>query len=182
LGLILFTVTFITALLLGLTNALTKDRIAFARKQQALDAMKLVQASADEFAPVEAEYGNDMVKAVYEAKKGGEIIGYCVEAYPRGFRDTVQIMVGIGSENAVTGVSVISISDTPGLGAKAADQLFLNQFAGKSGPLTVTKGAATGDNDILALTGATITSKGVTSGVQAALDCVSKLRTEGIIK
>lgn len=182
LGLVLFAITFAVALLLGVTNALTKDRIAASKVQATADAMKLVQPTADSFAAVDAKFENAIVEAVFEAEKGNEVVGWCVKVNPQGFSDIVPIMVGIGKDNAITGVSIISISDTPGLGAKATEPSFYNQYTGKKGPLTVVKGAVSGDNDILALTGATITSKGVTSGIQAALDCVANLQKEGILK
>ncbi len=182
LGLVLFSITFVVALLLGVTNAMTKDRIALAKEQTTADAMKLVQTNADAFTPVDAEIDNPVVASVSEAKKGSDVVGWCVKVAPKGFGGEIEMMVGISHDGAVTGVSIISISETPGLGSKANDQLFLNQYATKKGQLTVVKGAATGENDILALTGATITSKAVTSGVQAALDCVAKLQTEGVLK
>lgn len=182
LGLVLFAVTFIVALLLGLTNELTKNRIEAAAMQSTADAMKLVQTTADAFIPVEAEIENEIVLSLSEAKKGDESLGWCVKVAPKGFGGEIELMVGISRENTVTGVSIISISETPGLGSKANDQFFLNQYATKAGPLKVVKGAATGENEILAISGATITSTAVTKGVQAALDSVATLQAEGVLK
>ena len=182
LGVILFAITFVVALLLGVTNMYTKDRIAAAKEQTTADAMKLVQTTADTFTSVDAKTDNPIIGIVSEAKKGEEVIGWCVKVAPKGFGGPIDLMVGISKEKTVTGVSVISISETPGLGSNASNQPFLNQYATKAGPLKVVKGSASGENDILAISGATITSTAVTTGVQAALDCIAKLQDEGVLK
>ncbi|MCX7614900.1 MAG: RnfABCDGE type electron transport complex subunit G [Clostridiales bacterium] len=182
LGVTLFAITFVVALLLGITNMFTKDRIAAAKEQSAIDAMKLVQPEADEFNPIDVKLDDAVVSSVNEAKKGGEVVGWCVKASPNGYGGTIELMVGISKDKAVTGVSIISLSETPGLGAKASEKSFIDQYVSKTGPLNVVKGSAADQNDILAISGATITSKAVTSGVQAALDCITKLQDEGVLK
>ena len=77
---------------------------------------------------------------------------------------------GIDGQGAVLGVRIVELSETPGLGAKADDAKWLAQYQGTSGQLNVVKAATGNESDIVALSGATITSKGVTAGVQTALD------------
>ncbi len=84
------------------------------------------------------------------------------------------MLVVISSDGTIAGVSVTDSDDTPGLGSKAADSDFLDQYIGKSGTVEVQKNQATDDNDIVAVAGATISSKAVTAGVNAALDAFAQ--------
>ena len=98
----------------------------------------------------------------------GADAGYAVMVAPRGFGGEIVMIVGIGTDGAVTGVVITEMSETAGLGTKANDPAFLSQYAGKSGSLSVVKGEA-GENQISAITGATVTSRAVTTGVLAAM-------------
>ena len=179
LGLILFLITFVVALMLGVTNSITKEPIRLASEKATQEAMQIVLQEADSFEAVEDREMTEPVEQAALAKKDGETIGYCVKVCPSGFSDVIEIMVGIDLNQTITGVSIISISDTPGLGAKAADPTFLTQFTGKNGPLTVVKNSATEENEVVAVSGATITSTAVTNGVQSALDFAATLQNEG---
>ena len=156
----------VAAVLAGV-NAITKDRIADiqAQKIQAAIAVVLPGAEGAEEIPVTGEAG--VVTAVYAAEAG-----YAVQVAPAGFGGPVTMMVGI-SEGEVTGISVISHTETPGLGAVAAaanakGEAFRGQFVGQSGVLAV------GDQ-IDGMSGATITSKTVVAGVNAALEYVANM-------
>ena len=98
--------------------------------------------------------------------KDGADAGYCVEVGPTGFGGTVDTMVGIDVDGNVTGISVISAAqETPGLGANSTKPEFQEQFAGLVGAeVAVEKDGGS----IVALTGATITSRCVSEGVAAA--------------
>ena len=107
---------------------------------------------------------------VSEVYTDGE--NYAVKVLPGGFDGEITMMVGI-SQGKVSGISVISHTETPGLGAVAAAQnakgeAFRGQFVGQSGELAV-------GNQIDAMSGATITSKAVVTGVNAALNYVASL-------
>ena len=156
----------VAAVLAGV-NAITKDRIADIQAQKTQDAIAVVLpgAAGVEEIPVTGESG--IVTAVYAAEAG-----YAVQVAPGGFDGPVTMMVGV-SEGKVTGISVISHTETPGLGAIAGDasakgETFRSQFVGLRGNLTV------GEN-VDAISGATITSKAVVSGVNAALEYVASL-------
>ena len=102
--------------------------------------------------------------------------GYAVEVGPGGFDNTITMMVGIDNEGKVLGISIVSHTETAGLGAVAAAGTpagiaFRDQFAGASGSVSVTKDGGTMD----AITGATITSRAICVGVNAALDAVAGL-------
>lgn len=91
--------------------------------------------------------------------------GYVVEVTPQASAGTIDMVVGVGADGTVTGVSIIDMSETSGLGANASKESFRSQYVGKSGELAVSKDGG----EIDALTGATITSRAVTRGVNCAL-------------
>ena len=80
------------------------------------------------------------------------------------------------NDGTVSGVSIGSHEETAGLGAKAAEPEFYEQFAGKpaDGSLSVIKNGTAGESEILAISGATITSKGITDAVNTAVGCYDK--------
>ena len=119
--------------------------------------------------PSQVEYNGEdpLVKSIYAGTEGG----WVVEVIPSGFGGELDMVVGISPEGVVTGVSIISMSETSGLGANAMKESFRSQYAGKSGVLAVSKDGG----QIDALTGATITSRAVTNGVNAALSAVADL-------
>ena len=100
--------------------------------------------------------------------KDGQDAGYCVEVAPTGFGGGVDTMVGIGVDGTITGISIISASsETPGLGANSTKPEFQEQFAGQ--PADGTVAVEKDGGSIVALTGATITSRAVSEGVNAAV-------------
>ncbi len=154
-----------TALLAG-TNMVTKDKIA----QNAVETEK---ASRMIVLPEGAEFGEvetlDSGLTVCEAKNAeGKTAGYVFTSGAKGYGGTVLVMVGIDAEGTVTGIEILSHAETPGLGANATKDSFKERFIGKSGELTVDKNSNDGQN-VQAITAATITSKAVTSAVNAAI-------------
>ena len=103
-------------------------------------------------------------------------LGYAVEVAPNGFGGAITMMVGVSNEGKVLGISIISHAETPGLGAVAAAGTdkgvsFRDQFKGLIGGITI----GDGENQVDALSGATISSQAVVDGVNAALDCIQNL-------
>ncbi|NCE65968.1 RnfABCDGE type electron transport complex subunit G [Pseudoflavonifractor sp. 524-17] len=168
LTLILGGICLICALLLGLVNLITAEPIKEAKLRKSQQAMEAV-LPASSYDPVAYTGGDPLVAAVYLA--GDQ--GYVVEVKPSGFGGELDLMVGIGNDGAVTGISVISHAETSGLGAKSkTDAAWGRQYAGKSGTdVLVTKDGG----QINAITGATITSRAVSSGVTAALNAIRTL-------
>lgn len=169
LALTLFIITAITAAALAGVNALTEDRIAAVKAENTRKAIEAVLPGGGEEIPFTDESG--IVTKVYASDSG-----YAVEVTPAGFGGAVDMMVGIDREGKVLGIRIISHAETPGLGASAASEnetgnAFRDQFVGLTGTLAVDKDGG----EIDALTGATITSRAVTSGVNAALDCIAGL-------
>ena len=112
-----------------------------------------------------------LVSKVYQGANG-----YAVEVGPGGFDNTITMMVGVDLDGNVLGISIVSHTETAGLGAVAAaktsaGEAFRGQFVGQSGSVSVSKDGG----QIEAITGATITSRAICVGVNAALDCVGGL-------
>ncbi len=153
-------------LCLGLTNAVTVDRIAVQEEQTAQALRQAVLPGADGFEAMNISEGG--VKEVYLASAASQPCGYVFEMLSSGFGGEISLTVGV-QDGAVTGVRIASHSETPGLGANADSDSFLGQFAGKSGEIAVIKNAEPAEDEILAVTAATITSRAVTSAVNEAL-------------
>ena len=168
---ILFAIAFICTLLLVLCNEMTKDRIAALQTEAENAAKSEVLPEAESFEDTKEEN----VVAAYIGKKDGETVGYCLKVEPSGFGGAVSMIVGINTEGVVTGVKITSMTETPGLGAKASDESWLGQFVGKNGDISVVKTGNAKDNQINAISGATVTSKAVAKGVNDALAAVDKI-------
>lgn len=179
LALMLFLITFITALLLGFVNQVTAPQIA--KNNEATRAAAMAEIIPDaEF--VEAEPSEvpapdketPAIQNIYEAQKDGETVGYCMEVLPSGFGGTLTVVVGINLDGTVAGAKVTSHAETPGLGAKAqSDPTWIVQFAGQAadGSLAVTKDGGS----VVPITGSTITSRAVTLAVNTAASYVQSL-------
>ena len=159
----------VVAGLLGLVNHITAQRISEYKADKIQMAMKSV-LPAREYSEIPYE-GEDIVSKVFRA--GDE--GWVVIVDPSGFGGLIEMMVGVDKSGAVTGVSIISMSETSGLGANANRESFRSQYIGKSGSVKLRKQGG----EIDALTGATVTSTAVTKGVNAALSVVQDIMKEG---
>ena len=183
-ALILTAFTLVLGFLLGLVYEITKQPIADANAAAAQEAYKAVFADADSFEALEGFDKNaateEVVAAGYEdsiddvqvAKDAsGADIGYVITVTAKdGSQSTITFSVGIQSDGTVNGYSVTSIAETPGLGMKVEDESFYSQFQGKLvDTFNVVKNTPAADNEIEAISGATISSKAVTNGVNAAL-------------
>lgn len=167
----LFLITTIVSVLLALVNMVTKptiDRLAAEKKQA---AMEQVMPDA-QFVPIDNPPENmDGLVEMQLARSGSDVKGYCVQVTTNGFGGAIDMMVGVDASGSVTGVSILSMSETAGLGARAKETAFTDQYAGRAGEIGVSK-TADDDQNIQAISGATITSKAVTLGVNNALKAV----------
>ena len=174
-------ITAVTALLLGIVNYMTAPEIAAAEARKKAAAMEQV-LQADEYPAVEGfsadgvtvttGAGSATVTALYTATSGGTEMGYVAEVTTNGFGGAISMVVGVGLDGYVTGVSVVDHGETQGVGSKVVgNQAVLDQFTGLTGEVTV----KTGDNKFDGISGATVSSKAVTAGVNAALSVVSGL-------
>lgn len=188
-ALILFVITLISGVLLGGVYEVTKTIIAQKQEEAKLKTYQEVFMDAaafeenTELTQKAAEtdlsaYEKVTVDEVLDAKDAsGNVIGHLVTSTSKaGYGGEVTISIGITSEGEITGIGYLALNETPGLGMKASESEFKDQFAGKNAAqLTLVKGGgASGDDQINAISGATVTSSAVTNAVNAALFIVSE--------
>lgn len=166
LTLTLLLITAVVAGLLAFVNELTAGRIDELTRQKAEQAMREVLPAQD-YTPLDAA----LPQGVTEAYRAGNA-GYVVRVAPNGFGGAIDLMVGVKADGTVNGVAVIAHSETASLGANCTREEFRAQYAGGAGPFAVGQDGGT----IEALTGATVTSRAVTDGVNAALDFVREVQ------
>lgn len=163
---------------LALTYAVTEKQIAKQAKEEEMksnkEALPLVRTLEDfkvrnDLAAKAREKYKDVIK-IYEGYKNGQKVGWVVQVAPRGYGGPLRFAVGVDTKGNVTGLSIIEIKETPGLGDNVGKPEFQKQFIKKSvgDPLEVGK-------DIDVLTGATISSKAMTLGVKEALQALKML-------
>ena len=148
----------VVAGLLGWVNSITKDKIAAITWEKTVAAMQKV---------IEADDFSDAMELT-----GGQPVGYAINVEASGSQGTISMMVGIDMDGAVTGVSIVTNSETSGIGSKVMSNepltngtRVLDQFIGKS----AADGVLSVGSNVDAITGATVSTKGVTTGVNAAL-------------
>jgi electron transport complex protein RnfG len=174
----------IVAGILGYVNSITKGKIAEFNATKTQAAMeKVFQDAGTLDAPVPVDITDAMnaaadaykatLETVNEVQVSGKTVGYAVKIAASGSQGDIEMMVGIDTEGAVTGVSIIKNVETSGIGSRVMsnENGVLDQFAGKTTsdqPLTVGK-------NVDAISGATVSSKGVTKGVNGALAAVGAM-------
>ena len=150
----------VVAGVLGIVDHLTKEKIKENENAEKQEAISSIFGEGIEAKKV-SEEGAD--NELYLILKDGKAFGYCAEVTATGFGGDIKMMVGVDHDKKVCGAYIVTMSETPGLGARAKEEpWFLEQFAGKGGALEI-------GNGVDALSGATITSKAVTKGVNDAL-------------
>lgn len=173
----------IVAGLLGLVNKVTKpniDKITLEKTKAALSAVVSDPESTfsdplsiDEAVATAAQAAGGTVSELYEVQSGGAAAGHALKITASGSQGEIVMMVGVDAEGAVTGVSIVTNKETAGIGSKVInnEKGVLDQFAGK----TAADGALVVGANVDAISGATVTTKGVTAGVNAALAAVGAM-------
>ena len=186
-------ITVVAGLVLGAVYGITKGPIADQEAKAQMEAYKTVFPKASDFKevdgfseetaskiiaanenPIEGHDSDVISSAVEAVDASGEALGYIFNiTTSKGYGGDIQLTVGIQSDGTVSGYSVLSISETAGLGMKAKDDpSWGKQFAGKKvESFSVVKdGSGSGDDaKIDAISGATITSKAVTGAMNSCL-------------
>jgi electron transport complex protein RnfG len=174
-ALVLFAITAAFTLILAVTNFLTIDVIAEAREQARLASMSYVlPTGAESFSDdIEVDH-TSIINYAVGFDGGGSPIGVVVQMTVTGW-DRMIFLVGIGPDGAVTGLDVIAHAETPGLGSRITDETYRHQFIGTTGNIRVLTRGTAGDNEVMAITGATITVQVIADGVNEALEFVNAL-------
>jgi len=192
---ILFVITIISGCLLGYVYDITKEPIALQQEETKLNAYRTVMKDATEFKEdyakivkdaskkLTGDYGSNGIEITnaLAAYKDDDLIGYVIQVIDKdGFGGEIEITVGIDKDKTITGVEILSIDETVGLGMNAKNEEFRNQYVGKKvDSFKVTKTGSSADDEIDSLSGATITSKAMTNGINGALDFYDILIEEG---
>lgn len=188
----LMLITLVAGVLLGVVYEITKEPIAKEQQRAKEEAYSQVFQDAQSFEALELDVerveqdikaqGLDAtVNEVMQAlDKSGELAGYVLTVTDHeGYGGDIKFAMGVTRDGTLNGISFLSIGETAGLGMKATEDSFKVQFAGKTVEKFVyTKGGASADNEIDALSGATITTNAVTNGVNAGLYYIHTLEKE----
>ena len=193
-ALILFAITLIAGLMLGVVNDITKEPIAQQEQKAKNEACQNVFAAADSFEAQELAdsaqieqvltdagiSGADIDELMAAKDASGALLGYVITVTDHeGYGGDIQFSMGNTNEGTLNGISLLSISETAGLGMRAGEVL-VPQFADKNvSKFTYTKTGATADSEIDAISGATITTNAVVNGVNAGLAYFDKILKGG---
>lgn len=178
---ILFAITLISGLLLGLVYQVTAQPRREQQERKIREACQAVFAQAEQFEELgytvsetlSQQLAQDGVRigTVYQAMDAsGNPMGYVIETTSgEGYGGNITLYAGITNDGILNGVSILNISETPGLGMRAGEVL-VPQFTQKpAGEFTYTKTGSQSDSEIDAISGATITTKAVTNAVNGAV-------------
>jgi Na+-translocating ferredoxin:NAD+ oxidoreductase subunit G len=184
----LMLITLVSAALLGFVNEITKEPIARMQAQTKKDAYMAVFSTA---ASIDSE--NEAVNAALLNQRSvldsaglttcsideaaaaldsdGNVIGYCLlVTNSKGYGGDITFAMGISKDGTIQGISFTTLSESPGLGMEAEKSKFKDQFVGiKADEVTYSKTGASAENEIDAISGATITTRAVTNGVNAGI-------------
>ena len=171
----------VVAAALGGVNAVTEEKIDAINWENTVTAMKAVVADPDNTTfsdaltltdEMVAASGSVTLDSVYEAQVNGQTAGHAIKVVASGSQGKIEMMVGVDAEGTVTGVSIVKNSETSGIGSKVMTNMptangigVLSQFEGKS----AADGTLTVGANVDAISGATVSTRGVTNGVNAAL-------------
>lgn len=163
---VLTLICLVTSALLAYTNQITAPEIKKQNETAANEARSAVLPEAEKFDSAKLKSGTE-----YFIGKGAnsETVGYVFTTAAKSYGGEIKVMVGINTDGTVSAVELLQINDTPGLGMNAKSPDFLEQFKNKTAGIGVNKNTPA-ENEIQALTGATITSKAVSSAVNTALE------------
>lgn len=187
-ALVLTLITLISGCCLGGAYGLTKQKIYEINMASTIESYKQVMpaeeyddatyadalTTAQTDGKIAADNGGASLISVVAAKDAsGAETGYIIKGSAAGYGGSVIVVVGVDADLKVTGISFPeTLPETAGLGQKATEPAFYEQFAGKGTKLSVKKGGGAGEDEIDAISGATITSTAVTNTVNAATEFV----------
>ncbi len=188
---ILFAITLIAGLVLGFIYELTKEPIEIQRQKAVQRACAAVFSEAEEFRELSytvdeelaAELSEDgvTVGTVYEALGADKtVLGYVLQTTSsEGYGGSIVLYMGVTLDGVLKDISILEISETPGLGMQAEKVLAPQFHEKKAGSFTFTKTGSQSESEIDAISGATITTKAVTNAVNGGLKAAARLMQGG---
>lgn len=178
----LFLITLVAGLLLGVTYILTEEPIAQQRalqaeisRSEALPGAKFELVEPEVWQAYQSEDPSDpQIKEIYKATRNDADAGYVITVISKGYGGDMELVIGMGIDQHLTGVTIGTHNETAGLGANATKASFRDQFRGKLNPI-LAKSSPAQDQEVSALTGATITSSAVVDGVRYGMDIIRQI-------
>ncbi len=149
----------VVSLMLALVNFVTAARIEENAAKERAEAIAILYPDATSSELYETRDG----AKIYSVRDNDTLLGACVTVTTNGFGGAIDMMVGVNTDQTISGVRILSMSETPGIGSKTNSDDFLFRYANKRGPFVL------GEN-IDGITGASISSRAVTAGVNAVVD------------
>ena len=170
-------ISLVVAALLGLVNSVTADKIDAINEENTKIALSAVTEEGSTFEPVEvseavsaaASVQGGTIEEMYAVTTNGAAAGYAIKLTASGSQGNIEMVVGVDASGSITGISIVSNSETAGIGSKVMSNL-LDQFIGQSGAGSLKVG-----KNITAISGATVSTRGVNMGANAALAAVEAL-------
>lgn len=180
-------ITLVAGVALGGVYEITKDPIAKQEAQAKAEAYEQVFTDAAAFEAVEMDdtltktirdqldqegcKAQSIEEVMRAEDQSGETLGYAFTVVTsEGYGGDIQFSMGVQNDGTLNGISILSIGETAGLGMNADTPAFKDQFVGKQvEKLQYTKNGATQDDEINAISGATVTTNAMTNGVNAGL-------------
>ncbi|MFZ5953146.1 MAG: RnfABCDGE type electron transport complex subunit G [Candidatus Rifleibacteriota bacterium] len=178
-GLFLFVVSAVAGILLAITEEITAPRIAENKKALLEQARKEVLPQAAVFSQNEFKSNEGSAAISYSAgfDQQGNMAGVVLSVYPKGYAGAIEMVVGLSKEGKIAGVKILSQKETPGLGTKLADPVFLEPFkklvGNKESPIFMVKQDG---GDVDAITAATISSRAFCAGIRNSLDAFNLVK------
>lgn len=168
LGFILFIVCLCSALALSLTYVFTEARIEARELAEIEESLK--EVISDSEGGFEKIVTDDFTYyKAYSDRQKKNISGYVVIAQGKGYGGTLLTMVGVDTNSVIKGIKILEQKETPGLGAKISEKDFISQFPGQNG-LRLEVSKEKGKGKIIAISGATISSRAVTESVKKTIE------------
>ncbi|NLY53375.1 MAG: FMN-binding protein [Firmicutes bacterium] len=161
LGAILGLVCAIAGASLALVHAVTSDIIIARQEAELISRLQELVPEAEQFETIEPEEG----VILYLGKKGSDTVGAVLEGKATGYGGPMRILVSVDADNRINGVSVIEHGETIGIGTRALEPGWLQQFIGLAHDEQLVAG-----KNVDIITGATVSSRAVMSGVAHALE------------
>jgi electron transport complex protein RnfG len=172
----LTTIALVSGLILAIINHYTQPiRVANEEAMRREAQRSVAPQQADSFEAIE---GFAKEKAWYRGKdRAGNTVGYVLPVKTRGYEGFIEMMLGVDASHKIVDFVIIKDKETPGLGALAREKPFRDKFAGRTADRLDISAKPDGDK-IIAITGATITSRAVAKGLRATLETLKELEAD----
>lgn len=189
LGIVLLIFTAVSAGVLAVTNNITEPIIAEYERALSFEAFSDMFQDADDFQELDEEKLNEIkadytnIVEIHEAIKGNDTIGYAIKVISGGYGGNMTIIAGINNGGDYAGVKVVDQSETPNLGDKILEESFTSTFIGKTIAEALKAVASpSAENEVLLLSGATVSTGAVVTGVNRAREAYIAYLSDGSIE